>query len=544
MTESEIFESLKKYQWIQLWRSLSVQKNYSTLELATRAFLSAAWWQENDLANELLSRLPNQEVINSPSLIFLKTLTQMSLGDGKEVIANISHLKKLHAPSWQINWLTLEYLGRTANYKEQAIFFAMVLEKQTSDENYPIIACLQSLESPNANVNYIRKIIARRRTQATMEKVLAVRVGFYIDNEAEAVLKSIKISENSYAPALYRLGFIQKKQGKVTEAIKTWDILNKIGQIDKPLIIAWLSLSLSNIDTWHETPERVSIAESIVPINLRTSGQFASYLLIYYWINGRYAEVYNLVKKYYEFLKMEDSFDDRLQRIFFRYVLLLATSWQSNKAQYQYEDDLQQLYVIGESHSLSVSNMIIDWLGNQVRANTRFVMGVKMFHLAQTLPNHYKSCIESILNSIPSNSHLLVTIGEIDCRPDEGIWKIYNKNRKNIEELISETVAGYINWLEKRLTDKSFLSITIQGVPAPGYPLDNNILFDDKDRFLNMIHQVNRLIKDLTKLRGWNFLDVWSATANPDGISNSLWHIDGFHLKPAFYSDAAKWLKF
>jgi len=59
---------------------------------------------------------------------------------------------------------------------------------------------------------------------------------------------------------------------------------------------------------------------------------------------------------------------------------------------------------------------------------------------------------------------------------------------------------------------------------------------------LQMICEVNRLIKDLTKVRGWNFLDVWSATANLDGIGNSLWHLDGWHLKPTFYSEANKWL--
>jgi len=136
----------------------------------------------------------------------------------------------------------------------------------------------------------------------------------------------------------------------------------------------------------------------------------------------------------------------------------------------------------------------------------------------------------------------MFTIGEIDTRPDEGIWQVHLKKEKNLDEIIDNTVGGYIDFLYENLKDKQLSSITIQGIPAPAYPLKDDKDPKDEVGFLAMIKQVNEKLKELTIQKGWNFLDVYNATVGEDGKSNKKWHIDGYHLQPIFYTEAEKWL--
>ena len=57
-----------------------------------------------------------------------------------------------------------------------------------------------------------------------------------------------------------------------------------------------------------------------------------------------------------------------------------------------------------------------------------------------------------------------------------------------------------------------------------------------------MIRLVNKLLCSGAKERGWNFLDVYSATTTDTGISNKKWHLDAHHLKPVFYAQVEEWL--
>jgi hypothetical protein len=137
----------------------------------------------------------------------------------------------------------------------------------------------------------------------------------------------------------------------------------------------------------------------------------------------------------------------------------------------------------------------------------------------------------------------MFTIGEIDTRPDEGIWQVHLKKEKPVDEIINDTVGGYIEFLYENLKDKDLSSITIQGIPAPAYELTGDKDPKDEKGFLEMIKKVNDKLKELTLQKDWNFLDVYSATVGEDGKSNKKWHIDGYHLSPVFYpSEADKWL--
>ncbi len=59
----------------------------------------------------------------------------------------MSELKRLNAPSWMLEYLALEYSGRTANYKEQAKLLEKIINRKPSPVDWCFVACLQSLEN-------------------------------------------------------------------------------------------------------------------------------------------------------------------------------------------------------------------------------------------------------------------------------------------------------------------------------------------------------------------------------------------------------------
>jgi len=88
---------------------------------------------------------------------------------------------------------------------------------------------------------------------------------------------------------------------------------------------------------------------------------------------------------------------------------------------------------------------------------------------------------------------------------------------------------------------RTWPSITLQGVPAPGYDLTDRRDPGDKKGFIQMIEFINRLLKTGARRRGWCFLDIHSATANDQGLGNGRWHMDRYHITPSFYEQSAKW---
>jgi len=158
-------------------------------------------------------------------------------------------------------------------------------------------------------------------------------------------------------------------------------------------------------------------------------------------------------------------------------------------------------------------------------------------------PCHHpmKQRIWQVLSDLPANSSILFTIGEIDCRLDEGIWSTAKKQAADYQTLIEKTVTGYLDWLEETLK-KTSQPIIIQGIPAPNYHKELEMSDENVFEFLAMINEVNQQLKYYTLQKGWQFLDVYAATVAENGKSHGQWHLDSHHLKPAFYRQAQNWL--
>ena len=191
----------------------------------------------------------------------------------------------------------------------------------------------------------------------------------------------------------------------------------------------------------------------------------------------------------------------------------------------------ETIFVIGDSHSLTSHNLYLQQSEGEVFCKSQLIYGCKQWDLGNSSINHFKIKFESIFNSLPKSSKVLLTFGEIDCRLDSGIIKHVVKYPQNsIEKIINITVENYINYIT-RLNLIMNHDITIQGVPCPNIDT-KSISRKNINLLVKVIKLFNMKLKSISKSKVSGFLDLNKLTDRGDGISNKTWHIDDYHLSP------------
>jgi hypothetical protein len=221
--------------------------------------------------------------------------------------------------------------------------------------------------------------------------------------------------------------------------------------------------------------------------------------------------------------------------IFLDYFLFLVKYRFENKEIYNltYDNDL---YIIGESHSLSPANTIVNYKGANYKVKTNLVAGCKMWHIEQDKPSLHKYKFINSLKALPSNSNVILVVGEIDCRIDEGILKYYNSNPNiDLDLHIENMVKNYICIVDKYRKDKN-LHILIHGVPASNMPLAN-IDIEQIDLLKHIIKIFNQQLKKASLMAKMEFIDVYSLTLASNGLSNKQFHLDDHHLFPHYLNN-------
>jgi len=229
---------------------------------------------------------------------------------------------------------------------------------------------------------------------------------------------------------------------------------------------------------------------------------------------------------------------DALQAIAFFNLIKKLINHNKKKPGLKAITAVEDIYVIGESHSLGLNNRIFKCHDNYYKGKTKFILSIQMFDLANSSSKKIKYLFNKQLASITTNANILFAIGELDCRMDKGIYKAAKKSNRSIEEVVNNTVTAYIDYLIKGLKAKSVKNVIVQGVPASNIKKSNQ---QDFEMHNHVIHCVNLKLEELTLLQGWTFIDLYNATADTNGQCNKKWHIDDVHLKPSIYDDITPW---
>jgi tetratricopeptide (TPR) repeat protein len=394
-----------------------------------------------------------------------------------------------------------------------------------------------------------------------------------IEKAKIAYQKALEIDPKQYEP-LSNLGLLAHNERNWRDALNYFEMLLNIRPLQIPIMINMI-FSLNNLGDYERSEK---IARVILEIDSRHENahyMLGTILQNQYRLREANTEYMNALKINPDCKKsattlainsyllldysvaidcinraslvFNESKDKKLEtvKIYTLYVTRLLNWWQLEIKKTglifnEKNHNLPILAVIGESHSLAAHRTNIKIGQNIYRCQSYWIYGIKMWHLAQPEAHPIEHQITTIINMLPSETPVMFTIGEIDCRFDEGIWVTAKKQSTDCRVLIEKTVGGYLDWLEVIVGQRN---IIIQGVPAPNYPLDEeeNSSEDIAD-FLKMIALINQRLMFHSLAKGWQFLDIYGATVSENGRSNQQWHIDGNHLQPNFYAQAERWI--
>jgi len=185
------------------------------------------------------------------------------------------------------------------------------------------------------------------------------------------------------------------------------------------------------------------------------------------------------------------------------------------------------VYHIGESHCLSYAHRNLEINGETSRIAPMITFGAKAFHFSKANDSAFKAITKANLDSIPKGSQVFVSFGEIDCRPDEGFISAAAKLDHAIEDLISDTVTGYLQWFSKQNKAWSH-NMYFVNVPAPEH--DQSYGAKMNADVANVVALFNQQMEKQITQYNFNMIDVFEFTLGKDGFSNSWFHIDSKHL--------------
>lgn len=222
---------------------------------------------------------------------------------------------------------------------------------------------------------------------------------------------------------------------------------------------------------------------------------------------------------------------DKGSLIYCVFMLKIHLWWQAFRQQAAIPKAQGMLYVIGESHMLSAHNLVLAYHGQHLQCKGLWIEGCTQWRLGHASTNHYQQALINYLQAIPVASSVLLTIGEIDCRIDGGIYKTSKKSTDiSLEQRVHNTVAAYLNFVAAQ-TQARQLKIIVSGVPA--YHLDDDVHTQEElQQFGQFLSLFNISLKQQALDLGMDFLDVFAMTDSGEGKSNQQWHIDAHHLRP------------
>ena len=200
---------------------------------------------------------------------------------------------------------------------------------------------------------------------------------------------------------------------------------------------------------------------------------------------------------------------------------LLDATWDKEPA---YEN---KVYHLGESHCLSYAHRNITIEDSNFRITPRITFGAKAFHFSRKKYDSFKAITKAHFVSLPKNSKVFLSYGEIDCRPNEGFISAATKLEKPLEELIDQTTEGYVQWFFDQNADQKHYLYFIN-VPAPVY--NKGYSADLNSEVARTVALFNTALKKYSLQHGFEIVDVFKFTAGNEGFSNRLFHVDNIHL--------------
>ena len=343
----------------------------------------------------------------------------------------------------------------------------------------------------------------------------------------EAYKKAVEINPN-HADAYNNMGIALQQQGKLEKAIEAYKRALKIEPNNPDAFETFQNLTIQLSPSY--TPQGYCFVNEDTPAKPG------------YELRPKF-QVQNLIKAFLE----EDFNEARLRYSKFKALdpkilaqlapkdKIFCTAY-SNFIGKLMEENLSEIhdtknnvYHFGESHCLSYAHRNVTICGEKLKIVPNITFGGKAFHFMRNDCNSFKAITKSNFSSVPHNSQIFISFGEIDCRPNEGFISAARKLDTPIEKIVSETVSGYVRWFNDLNLDKSH-RLHFINIPAPVY--DERYEDHLNLQVAKTVMLFNAELKKYSQKNGHNMLDVFKFSSGKRGFSNQLFHLDNRHLKP------------
>ena len=225
----------------------------------------------------------------------------------------------------------------------------------------------------------------------------------------------------------------------------------------------------------------------------------------------------------------ETSFDVKFSTSYFN----MLAQFTAEECEFFTNDKCPAIYHLGESHCLSFSHQRIIVRGQQMVIKPKIIFGAKVWHLVKTRPNRYRGILRSHIKSIPNNSIIFLSFGEIDCRQNEGYLKKHLRFSETLKQSIESDVKKYVSMIADSFSNHN-AEIFIFSVPAP--VIENSELSEQDKSQISVIEFFNRTLCATSKVYKLGYVDTYSLTVNEKGISNRIFHSDARHLSARILS--------
>ena len=474
----------------------------------------------------------NSESSRSPPEIDLNTLLEHYKMGRYDLAQTLAITLTEQYPNHPFGWKVLgALLSQTGKLQDSVIANQKVLEISPNDAEVHsnlgnTLKELGRLEDAETSYN---KAIAIKPDLAEVHSNLGItlqELGRLED--AETCYKKAIAIKPDLAEAHFNLGNTLRELGRLEDAVTSYNKAIAVKPDDAEAFSS-LSSTLLFLDKLNEASQ---VLLKIIEIDPEGFGLKACVnLAILNFLNGnRFLSKSFLLKSAKILENKKLGFKNEVA--YWKLLSILLVRRQNEIQKEVNKLDIQKLYVIGESHSLASHETYIKTIQSHYLCQSFWIVGCKQWHIGNNHLNQYKEKLRRVIRLVPDGSKILLAIGEIDCRLDEGILKhIRNYPEKSQSELIQSTVENYLNYVHQLTIPKS-LHVIIQGVPCPNIDT-NNVGQSDLLQLINLIREFNKVLEDGTKKGNFDFLNLHKLTDRGDGFSNGLWHIDEHHLSTA-----------
>lgn len=342
--------------------------------------------------------------------------------------------------------------------------------------------------------------------------------------------RAIELDPTYWAP-YNNLAVIHHKQNKIEQAIQYYEkSYGLCGSDDRSAVLFGWANSVYVLGDY-STALQLSEQASKLTMNIWVLDSIALSAILFF-LEGDFKLALDRISQSRGVSLVYDKKEHSLPMYFdYLHKLIISHTVDATKS-------LPKLYVVGESHCLALHKTNVSVQDAEFMCESKWILGVKAHHLGNDQDNYFKRQFNQILSDCPNNSHVLLTIGEIDCRLNEGMFSVYRKNKKTLtlESIVENTAGNYMNYLVN-ISKHNRLNFIVCGVPAPNIPLQL-LSSDEVSGFVGMIQMFNKALSEHARNAGFMFLDTYKLTNRGDGISSTQWHIDMMHLTRDAYLHA------